>query len=114
MIYYHDIESGKLITEKDLFDEYTRRAKEEEDIAIMSFSDYVTNSLTRHNGTLEFFLDDQKPEETFTIHYYKGNDSRPRRCFGYGETAQDAVDHFRRLNPGCTVDGVVMYCHDWQ
>lgn len=48
-----DIESNEIITEKQLFDEYLTMKNTQPLEYWYSFSDYIENSLTIHNGTLE-------------------------------------------------------------
>lgn len=51
---FKDIESGKIITEEILRKEYLERLKEQpKEFSEMSFAEYLSNSLTSHNGTLE-------------------------------------------------------------
>lgn len=51
---FRDIESGKIVTEEVLRKEYLERLKEQpEEFSEISFAEYLSNSLTSHNGTLE-------------------------------------------------------------
>lgn len=51
---FKDIESGAIVTEEVLRKEYLERLKEHpEEFSEMSFAEYLSNSLTSHNGTLE-------------------------------------------------------------
>lgn len=49
---FYDIESGEKVTINQLYDEYTN-ALQHGTIDYMMFSEYVYNSLTSQNGTLE-------------------------------------------------------------
>lgn len=53
MLLFHDIESNEIITEKQLFIEYTENKNALPDEYNYSFSDYIRNCLTINNGTLE-------------------------------------------------------------
>ena len=52
MTRYHDIESNEIITEEQLKKEYEQQT-ESGIIDEMTFSEFIRNSLTRYNGTLE-------------------------------------------------------------
>jgi|GEM_PF-6887362 len=49
---FYDIESGEKVTINQLYDEY-QNALQHGTIDYMMFSEYVYNSLTSQNGTLE-------------------------------------------------------------
>ena len=62
---FHDIETHEIITEEKLRDEYIQKVKEQpEEFSAMSFAEYLSNSLTCNNGTLEeVHMDQTKREE---------------------------------------------------
>ena len=49
---YHDIETDEIVTEEQLKKEYQTQL-ENGTIDEMTFAEYIRNSLTRYNGTLE-------------------------------------------------------------
>lgn len=53
---FYDIESQEIVTENQLFSEYTD-AINAGIIDACTFDEYIKNSLTRYNGTLEFLED---------------------------------------------------------
>lgn len=61
---FHDIETHEIITEEKLRDEYIQKVKEQpEEFSAMSFAEYLSNSLTCNNGTLEEVNMDQTKRE---------------------------------------------------
>lgn len=50
---YIDIESGETITTEQRYSEYMRNRQEQPDEYNYSFAEYIRNSLTTNNGTLE-------------------------------------------------------------
>lgn len=61
---FKDIESGKIVTEEELRHEYLQKLQEQpEEYAEMCFADYIRNSLTAHNGTLEEIMEQQTKRE---------------------------------------------------
>lgn len=50
---FRDIESGEIVTVKQLFKEYSERIGTGEIDEYMTFDEYIINSLTMFNGTLE-------------------------------------------------------------
>ena len=53
MTRYHDIESGEIITEKELKAEFEELQKNGNVAAEVTFPEYATNCLTVYGGTLE-------------------------------------------------------------
>ena len=50
---FYDIEAGELVTLEQLRAEYEANRAAQPEEYNYSFADYVVNSLTSHNGTLE-------------------------------------------------------------
>lgn len=50
---FMDIESGEIVTVKQLYKEYSERIETGEIDEYMTFDEYIINSLTLFNGTLE-------------------------------------------------------------
>lgn len=50
---YYDIESCETVTTEQLYNEYMRNRQEQPDEYNYSFAEYIKNSLTTNNGTLE-------------------------------------------------------------
>lgn len=50
---FHDIESGEIVYESELLTEYFLNVLDDPETYNYTFEEYISNCLTRNNGTLE-------------------------------------------------------------